>query len=66
MQGMDKKYNGLLGVSWSQLILNICLGLALGRLVVWVTCDVCKMIVRTLCVLFFAMKHFGAVNVLIF
>jgi hypothetical protein len=34
--------------------------------IIWVICGVCKMIVRTLCTLPFAMKQFGAINLLIF
>jgi hypothetical protein len=52
----------MLGVSWSQPTKKICLGLILGRLIAWVTYDVCKMIVRTLCTLPLAMKHFGVMH----
>jgi hypothetical protein len=38
----------MLGAKGSQPISKIVLGLVLGRFSTWVTCVVCKMIVRTL------------------
>jgi hypothetical protein len=47
-------------------IMTICLGLISRRLVAWVTCGVCRMIMRTLCILPLTTKHYGVVNALIF
>ncbi len=59
-----KNTMAMLGVSWSQIIYDFCLGLALGRLVARVIYGVYKMIVKTLCILPLTMKHY--VVVLIF
>jgi hypothetical protein len=40
MQGMDKKYDGHAWCKWSQPISRIILGLALGKLIAWVTYNV--------------------------
>jgi hypothetical protein len=66
MQGMDTKYDGH---AWCKLVttnIKNSFGLTSRRLVAWVTCNVCKMIVETLCALHLAMKHYGAMNMLIF
>jgi hypothetical protein len=55
----------MLGVSWSQPLSKICLGLVLGRLVAWVIYSVFMMIVRTLCILLFPMKPYSVVNAFI-
>jgi len=56
----------MFGARWSQLILRIILGLALGKFIVWVTYDVCMTNVRTLCTLAFVVKSSGVVNAHIF
>jgi hypothetical protein len=43
----------------------MCMSTMLGRLVAWVTYDVCRMIMKTLCVLPLAMKHFNAMSAFI-
>ncbi len=52
----------MLGARWSQPISKIVLGLTSRRLVAWVSCVVFKMIMKTLCIIAFTMKSFGAVN----
>jgi hypothetical protein len=66
-----KSMMAMLGVNWSQLIKKIHLGLASGKLVAWVTCIVCRMIVsrmivKTLCTLPLVMRHFDVVSAFIF
>ncbi len=56
----------MLGVNWSQPIKKIHLGLTSRKLIAWVTCVVCRMIVRTLCALPLVMKHFDVVSAFIF
>jgi hypothetical protein len=56
----------MLGARWSQPISRRILGLALGKLVAWVTCSIYKTTMKTLCALVFTMKSFGAVSAHIF
>ncbi len=56
----------MFGVRLSQPILKTILGLALQKLVAWVTCSVCMTIMKTLCALALTMKSFGAMNAHIF
>ncbi len=53
----------MLCARWSQPISKIILGLTLERLVAWVICVVFKMIMKTLCILAFAMKSSGTVSI---
>jgi hypothetical protein len=56
----------MLNARSSQPISRIVLGLDLGKLVAWVTYDVCMTIMKTLCALAFAMKSFSMVSTHIF
>jgi hypothetical protein len=66
LQGIDRKYDGH---AWSKLVItNIknSFGLNFKKAHCLGHCGVCKMIVKILCVLSFAMKHFGVMSVFIF